>query len=99
MTLARRYMTASAPRSPEAHLIETVLGRHVFVADGSRLFDAEPLLFGQFDAAMQHGRVGELLDAVGLGGTPFIDDVPLEAPQVHALSLAIAQKCNLGCSY
>lgn len=99
MTLARRYMTASAPRSPEAHLIETVLGRHVFVADGSRLFDAEPLLFGQFDAAMQHGRVGELLDAVGLGGTPFIDDVPLEAPPVHALSLAIAQKCNLGCSY
>lgn len=99
MTLARRYMTASAPRSPEAHLIETVLGRHVFVADGSRLFDAEPPLFGQFDAAMQHGRVGELLDAVGLGGTPFIDDVPLEAPPVHALSLAIAQKCNLGCSY
>ena len=96
---ARRYMVTSAPRSRDAHLIETMLGRHVFIADGSRLFDAEPQLFGQFDAAMNEGLVGELLDRVGLGGTPFIDDVPLVAPPVHALSLAIAQKCNLGCSY
>lgn len=96
---ARRYMTTSAPRSPEAHLVETALGRHVFIPDGSRLFDAEPRLFGQFDDAMNQGRVGELLDRVGLGGTPYIDDAPLVAPPVHALSLAIAQKCNLGCTY
>lgn len=96
---ARRYMATSAPRSRDAHLIETMLGRHVFIADGSRLFDAEPQLFGQFDAAMNEGLVGELLDRVGLGGTPFIDDTPLVAPPVHALSLAIAQKCNLGCTY
>lgn len=96
---ARRYMTASAPRSREVHLIETALGRHVFVADGSRLFDAEAGLFGQFDEAMAAGRVGELLDGAGLGGTPCIDDQPLSAPPVHALSLAIAQKCNLGCTY
>jgi len=98
-SLARRYMTTSAPRSPDAHLIETVLGKHVFVADGSRLFDAEPTLFGRFDEAMRQGRVGELLDSVGLGGAPRIDDTPLDAPPVHAISLAIAQKCNLGCTY
>ncbi|MEP6620060.1 MAG: radical SAM protein [bacterium] len=96
---ARRYMTASAPRSAEAHLIETSLGRHVFLPDGSRLFDAEAVLFSQFDAAMNAGRVGELLDQVGLGGTPYVDDEPLVAPPVHALSLAVAQKCNLGCTY
>ena len=98
-THARRYMMTSAPRSPDAHLIETALGRHLFIPDGSRLFDAEPALFGRFDAAMTEGRVGDLLDAVGLGGTPYIDDAPLVAPPVHAISLAIAQKCNLGCSY
>jgi len=96
---ARHYMTASAPRSREAHLIETALGGHVFVANGSRLFDAVPELFGQFDRAMNEGRVGELLDGVGLGGAPYVDDTPLVAPPVHALSLAIAQKCNLGCTY
>jgi len=96
---ARYYMTASAPRSPQAHLIESALGRHVFIADGSRLFDADARLFAQFDAAMAEGRVGELLDHVGLGGAPFIDDTPLTSPPIHALSLAIAQKCNLGCTY
>ena len=40
-----------------------------------------------------------LLDRVGLGGPPRIDDEPLTDPPLHALSLAIAQKCNLGCTY
>ncbi len=92
-------MSASAPRSRDVHLIETALGRHVFVPDGSRLFDADSELFGQFSTAMGDGRVGELLDRVGLGGDPYINDAPLTAPPVHALSLAIAQKCNLGCTY
>ena len=96
---ARYYMTASAPRSPQAHLIESALGRHLFIADGSRLFDADARLFAGFDAAMAEGRVGDLLDRIGLGGTPFIDDTPLSPPPIHALSLAIAQKCNLGCTY
>ena len=29
----------------------------------------------------------------------LIDDVPIVSPPLHALSLAIAQKCNLGCTY
>lgn len=92
-------MTVSAPRSPEASLIETALGKHVFVTDGSRLFDADAELFGQFEGAMAEGRVGELLDRVGLGGEPYIDDTPLPPQPIHALSLAVAQKCNLGCTY
>lgn len=96
---ARHYMTASRPRSPHAHLIDAQPGGHVFVVDGSRLFDADARLFAQFDAALAEGRVGELLDRLGLGGTPAIDDTPLSDPPIHALSLAIAQKCNLGCAY
>ena len=96
---ARRYMSASAPRSPAAHLIETALGRHLFVTDGSRLFDADLNLFGQLESAMADDRVDEILDRVGLSGKPLIDDTPLDAPPLHALSLAVAQKCNLGCTY
>ncbi len=95
-------MSASAPRAPQAHLIESALGLHLFVADGSRLFDAEPDLFRRCGAAMARGDSDEvegLLQQAGLGGPPLIDDAPLEPPRVRALSLAIAQKCNLGCTY
>jgi len=40
-----------------------------------------------------------LLQQSGLGGPPLIDDTPLAPPTTHALSLAVAQKCNLGCTY
>ena len=36
---------------------------------------------------------------LGLDAPPAIDDRPLENPPIHALSLAVAQKCNLGCTY
>lgn len=93
---ARRYMASSAPQSPHAHLISSAIGGHVFVADGSRLFDADPDLFAELRAT---GDLAGVLDRVGLGGPPQIDDEPLADPPLHALSLAIAQKCNLGCTY
>jgi uncharacterized protein len=99
---ARRCMSASAPRVPQAHLIETALGKHLFVADGSRLFDSDASLFAGFESAMSDGRaeeIDELLKQVGLSGPPLIDDIPLAPPPIHALSLAVAQKCNLGCTY
>lgn len=96
---ARRYMTASTPRSPDAHLLESQAGGHVFVPDGSRLFDADPHLFARFAAAIDNGHVVALLDEAGVRGVPYVDDEPLAAPPVHAISLAIAQKCNLGCTY
>lgn len=99
---ARHYMKASGPRLPAAHLLATEAGRHLFVADGSRLFDIDADLFAEFEAALtgrDDGRVASLLAQAGLDGTPFIDDTPLAPPPIHALSLAVAQKCNLGCTY
>ena len=95
----RRFMTSSAPRSPDAHLLATDAGHHVFLPDGSRLFDADADLAARFAAAIDGGHAGPLLDELGVRGVPYIDDEPLTAPPVHALSLAIAQKCNLGCTY
>ncbi|MGZ5909437.1 MAG: radical SAM protein [Reyranella sp.] len=99
---ARRHMDASAARVAHGHLVETALGRHLFVADGSRLFDVEAALFGQFHDAWAEGHADAfdvLLQQSGLGGPPLIDDMPLAPPTTHALSLAVAQKCNLGCTY
>jgi uncharacterized protein len=98
---ARHYMSISSPRTPLIHLIESSLGGHLFVADGSRLFDADAELFATYRAATDGGTeaIDELLRRAGLAGRPFIDDTPLAPPPLRALSLAIAQKCNLGCTY
>lgn len=95
-------MSASAPRAPQAHLIESVIGRHLFVADGSRLFDTDADTFAAFSSAMAGERTDEvdaLLARLGLAARPLIDDTPLLSPPIHAFSLAVAQKCNLGCTY
>ena len=92
-------MASSKPRSLDAHLLATDAGHSVFVPDGSRLFDADDDLAARFAAAIDGGHAGALLDELGVRGVPYIDDEPLSAPPVHALSLAIAQKCNLGCTY
>jgi len=44
-------------------------------------------------------EIADLLKQIGLAGAPLINDTPLPAPPIHALSLAVAQKCNLGCTY
>jgi uncharacterized protein len=99
---ARACINASRPRVPHAHLLETAGARHLFVADGSRLFDIGADLFGEFEQAMDAAAaesVEALLCDAGLGSRPLIDDTPLAPPAIHALSLAVAQKCNLGCTY
>lgn len=99
---ARHYMNAARPRLPAAHLLATPFGRHLFVADGSRLFDIDAGLFADYDAALnayEAEKIADLLEQAGLGGPPLIDDAPLAPPPIHALSLAVAQKCNLGCTY
>jgi uncharacterized protein len=95
-------MRMSSPRTPQIHLIENSPGGHLFVADGSRLFEADADLFATYGAAIQQGgaaAIDELLRQAGVVGLPFVDDTPLSSPPLRALSLAIAQKCNLGCTY
>jgi uncharacterized protein len=98
---AERCIRASAPRVPQFHLVQTER-RHLFVADGSRLFEADANLFRSLDAAAAEADSSEieaLFERAGLKGAPKIDDTALVPPPLHALSLAVAQKCNLGCTY
>lgn len=90
----------SSPGDADALVIDDGIGgRHLFVVDGSRLYQLVDELADEFSSAVERGRSSELLDRFGLTGRSAVDDTPLAAPPVRSLSLAVAQKCNLGCTY
>lgn len=104
MTLAEAIAGPSrtAPRHPDVHVVDSGIGRHLFLADGSRLYDLPP----SHERALAQAIEAETPDAVaaflaerGLLARPRIDDAPVADPPLHAISLAVAQKCNLACSY
>jgi uncharacterized protein len=102
MTRAAELFSASAPVNAEAHLVDTGSGSLLLVPDGSRLYDVD----AETAAAVEQARRGvgdrelaELMEGLGLTTEPYVDDAPLPTPPVRALSLAVAQKCNLGCTY
>lgn len=92
----------TAPQGPsQAFAFSTERGHHLLVSDGSRLYDvagdaAERLA----EASLRGGAAAErgLLAAWGLLGEPAIRS-EAALPPVNALSLAIAQRCNLACGY
>jgi uncharacterized protein len=99
---ARRLFSLSAPHAPSVHVFQTELGRHLLVVNGSRLFDVDAEVFEALDRARlarDEETLRRLLAELGVSEAPFIDDRPVESPPVRALSLAVAQKCNLGCTY
>lgn len=99
---ARTAALSSRPRLREAHWIEGGWGAQLLVVNGSRLYQVPPPLADDFRAvfdAADAGGLARLLNAHDLQAEPYIDDVPLAPPPAHALSLAVAQKCNLGCTY
>src|SRR5712692_6671983 len=100
--LARELLVRSAPRSRDAHLIASDGVHQLFIVEGSRLFavDADTAAdFASSIASSDPDALRRRLDALDLACPPLIDDAPPAVPRVRALSLAIAQKCNLGCSY
>jgi uncharacterized protein len=101
-TLAKRIVAQSRPGQRDAHLVEDADGGQLLLVNGSRLFHLPPDMLAEFRAALlEHGSasLNALIESCGLQAAPQIDDTPLAAPPMHALSLAIAQKCNLGCTY
>lgn len=101
-SLSEHIVSASRPRHRDAHLVDDAQGAQLLMVNGSRLYHLAPALTAEFRAALNSddaGAVQRLVDSCGLQAQAMIDDTPLAAPPMHALSLAIAQKCNLGCTY
>src|SRR5580704_3235244 len=97
---AEALFDLSRPTSSEIHLIESGAGFHVLAVDGSRFYDVDQENFRRLDAAIAEGCVDAALADMGLvQQTRAIDDTPPTNPPIRALSLAVAQKCNLGCTY
>jgi uncharacterized protein len=87
-----------ADASPDVHLFDTEFGPHALLADASQVF------------AIDDETREELKRAAGLGGGAVREALGLsrplasamEAPRdppLRSLSLAVAQSCNLGCTY
>jgi uncharacterized protein len=83
------------------HLFDTEEGPHLLLVDGSQIFQIGEEVAQQLAAASANGELAAraLLAAHGLGLQRFIGDEPPPDPPVRALSLAVAERCNLGCTY
>ena len=89
----------SAPVSAGAHLVPLEDRALLLVPDGSRVYDIDAETAQAIDVARRDGTLEALLAELGVGAPVYVDDAPLVDPPVRALSLAVAQKCNLGCTY
>jgi uncharacterized protein len=99
---AQRLFEQSRPRSRDAHLVVADGVHQLFLPQGSRLFGIDSATADAFGADMRATDTAVLqqrLWDLDLGCAPYIDDTAPEGLKVRALSLAVAQSCNLGCSY
>lgn len=100
--MARQMAAGSRPRHRDLHLLEQGTHAQLLVVNGSRLYNLPADLADRFRRAMastDEASLQQLLEDSGLLAAPQIDDQPLPSMPAHALSLAVAQKCNLGCAY
>jgi len=83
-------------------MLESEDGAQLFLSDGSRLFDIDAETADAVREALADpdgGPLRALIARHGLEGPGAISADPPSRFAVRALSLAIAQKCNLGCTY
>lgn len=90
-----------ASHHPDIHLVETEFGPHLLFVDGSRLYAMDDDLQRRLEATLEQAPDSAiaLLAEHGITVQHYVDSTPLQEPPVRALSLAVAQKCNLGCTY
>ena len=77
--------------TPHYHLFESEQREHVLVVNGSRIYD--------IDAETRTELLNGATAIPALQAAPIAIDAVPHDPPIRALSLAVAQKCNLGCSY
>jgi uncharacterized protein len=83
----------------QSHVFETAQGVHALVVDGSRIYSIDQWTAERLRA--DPGNREHTLEHLGLlnpASLQVTDEPPVSMP-VRSLSLAVAQKCNLACSY
>ncbi|MEU0741503.1 radical SAM protein [Streptomyces sp. NPDC006134] len=94
----------------EAKVFRSAHGAHLFLADGSRVYDLPEETAARLErwTAAPHTPAEDAAFAAGLGlplwggadaPAPRIDGTPAEVPPLSALSLNVMQACNLSCAH
>ena len=93
----------------EIHIFRSSDAAHLFVVDGSRIYDIESETADRLDEWLTSGTPpggldeNELWPALGLfshNSLPrYIGSQPLEPPPLYSISLNVAQACNMSCGY
>jgi uncharacterized protein len=87
----------SAPRDSRFHLFTSDSESFLLVSEGSQVFRIDSSLRDRLRTA-EPDSVEEIFEELRIR-TDFLTAKVKAAPRLHALSLAVAQKCNLGCTY
>jgi len=99
---------ASSDTGARVHRFDTAFGSHIFVADGSLVYDVPPDDAAAVDAVLagagspgDRRRVTELLGQLVGTAMPdgFVGARPAAPPPLRSLSLNVAQACNMSCGY
>jgi uncharacterized protein len=101
VTVAANGHAATRPAVRHYHLFDAGPGPHVLVTEGSRVYALPDSVYAELaKAADAHddAMAEALLARYGLFAPASTDTPPTSVP-MRSMSLAIAQTCNLGCSY
>jgi uncharacterized protein len=83
----------------QSHVFETAHGFHVLVVDGSRIYFIDERTADRLRSDPENtDHALERLGVLNPDSLHVSNEPPLSVP-VRSLSLAVAQKCNLACSY
>lgn len=100
-------MSTELPTHPEAelHPFRSALGNHLFLADGSRIYDLEADLLARIETSLtaepaNQNPLWHSLEVLSTHDLPrYIDRQSLEPPPLASISLNVAQACNMSCGY
>jgi uncharacterized protein len=90
------------PRSPKLHLFDGLSGQFALDVEGGHIHRLPPGHASALDAQLALGdpqRAELTASALGLTSRAPIERQVPKTVAVKAISLAVAQKCNLGCTY
>ena len=97
---AAAYKTAA--HGAQVHLFGMDSDPMLLSVDGGSIYEIDPAFARAADASISLGderRALQLIAAAGIKVPLLIPELPPESVPVRAFSLAVAQKCNLGCTY